>query len=218
MPAPIYYSHRLVEQQAKVRKQRNSPLPWLRPDAKSQVTLRYDDGQIAGIDAVVLSTQHDPGIKHKADLVEACCEHILKPVLPASLAGLAAQVEDAHQSDRQVRDRRPGRRLRPDRAQDHRRHLRRHGPPRRRRVLRQGPVQGRPLGRLRRALRGQEHRRRRHRRQVRGAGQLRHRRGPPDLHLGHHLRHRPHPGREDRGADRARTSTCAPTASSRCST
>ena len=82
MPAPIYYSHRLVEQQAKVRKKRNSPLPWLRPDAKSQVTLRYDDGQIAGIDAVVLSTQHDPGIK-QADLVEAVREHILKPVLPA---------------------------------------------------------------------------------------------------------------------------------------
>ncbi|GAB3025687.1 MULTISPECIES: methionine adenosyltransferase [Oleiagrimonas] len=83
MPAPIYYSHRLVEQQAKVRKQRNSPLPWLRPDAKSQVTLRYDDGKIAGIDAVVLSTQHDPGIKHK-EILDGVYEHILKPVLPAA--------------------------------------------------------------------------------------------------------------------------------------
>jgi S-adenosylmethionine synthetase len=82
MPAPIYYSHRLVEQQARVRKQKNSPLAWLRPDAKSQVTLRYDDGQISGIDAVVLSTQHAPGIR-QADLVEAVREHILKPVLPA---------------------------------------------------------------------------------------------------------------------------------------
>ncbi len=82
MPAPIYYSHRLVEQQAKMRKKRNSPLPWLRPDAKSQVTLRYDNaGHIAGLDAVVLSTQHDPGIKQK-DLIEAVREHILKPVLP----------------------------------------------------------------------------------------------------------------------------------------
>jgi len=91
MPAPIYYSHRLVEQQAKVRKKKNGPLPWLRPDAKSQVTLRYDDGQIAGIDAVVLSTQHDPGIK-QADLVEAVREHILKPVLPAKwLASLPKQ-------------------------------------------------------------------------------------------------------------------------------
>ena len=81
MPAPIYYSHRLVEQQAKLRK--NGRLPWLRPDAKSQVTLRYsDDGHtIEGIDAVVLSTQHDPGIKQK-DLVEAVREDIIKPVLP----------------------------------------------------------------------------------------------------------------------------------------
>ncbi|MFM6988456.1 MAG: methionine adenosyltransferase [Arenimonas sp.] len=82
MPAPIYYSHRLVEQQAKVRKAKNSKLPWLRPDAKSQVTLRYDaDHNVAGLDAVVLSTQHDPEVKHK-DLVEAVREHILKPVLP----------------------------------------------------------------------------------------------------------------------------------------
>jgi S-adenosylmethionine synthetase len=81
MPAAIHYSHRLVEQQAKVRKKRNSPLPWLRPDAKSQVTLRYENGKAVAIDAVVLSTQHDPGIKQK-DLVEAVREHILKPVLP----------------------------------------------------------------------------------------------------------------------------------------
>ncbi len=80
MPAPIYYSHRLVEQQARVRK--NGKLDWLRPDAKSQVTLRYDDAnKIIGLDAVVLSTQHDPGIKQK-DLVEAVREHVLKPVLP----------------------------------------------------------------------------------------------------------------------------------------
>jgi len=81
MPAPIYYAHRLVEQQAKVRKKKNSPLSWLRPDAKSQVTLRYEDGRVAGLDAVVLSTQHDPGIRHK-DIVEGVYEHILKPVLP----------------------------------------------------------------------------------------------------------------------------------------
>ena len=85
MPAPIYYAHRLVEQQAKVRKQKNSKLPWLRPDAKSQVTLRYDHmHNVIGLDAVVLSTQHDPGIKHK-DLVEGVYEHILKPVLPKAM-------------------------------------------------------------------------------------------------------------------------------------
>lgn len=81
MPAPIYYSHRLVEQQAKLRK--SGKLKWLRPDAKSQVTLRYNqDGHtIEGIDAVVLSTQHAPGIKQK-DLIEAVREEIIKPVLP----------------------------------------------------------------------------------------------------------------------------------------
>lgn len=81
MPAPLYYSHRLVEQQAKVRK--SGKLKWLRPDAKSQVTLRYEDvtNRIIGLDAVVLSTQHDEDIKHK-DLVEAVYESILKPVLP----------------------------------------------------------------------------------------------------------------------------------------
>ena len=83
MPAPIYYSHRLVEQQAKVRK--NGKLKWLRPDAKSQVTLRYDAAHnVIGLDAVVLSTQHDPGIKHK-DLVEGVYEYILKPVLPKAM-------------------------------------------------------------------------------------------------------------------------------------
>jgi len=79
MPAPLYYSHRLVEQQAKVRK--SGKLKWLRPDAKSQVTLRYEGNKVLGLDAVVLSTQHDPDIKQKA-LVEAVYEHILKPVLP----------------------------------------------------------------------------------------------------------------------------------------
>ena len=83
MPAPIYYAHRLVEQQAKVRKKKNTPLPWLRPDAKSQVTLRYseDGNTILGLEAVVLSTQLDEGVKQK-ELVEAVYETILKPVLP----------------------------------------------------------------------------------------------------------------------------------------
>ena len=84
MPAPIYYAHRMVEQQAKVRKKKNSQAAWLRPDAKSQVTLRYVDGNLAGIDAVVLSTQHNPDVKHK-DLKEAVMELIIKPVLPAKL-------------------------------------------------------------------------------------------------------------------------------------
>lgn len=80
MPAPITYSHRLVERQAQVRK--DGTLDWLRPDAKSQVTFAYDNGKIAGIDAVVLSTQHCDSISTD-DLREAVMEEIIKPVLPA---------------------------------------------------------------------------------------------------------------------------------------
>ncbi|AEX23157.1 MULTISPECIES: methionine adenosyltransferase [Vibrio] len=80
MPAPITYSHRLVEKQAEVRK--NGTLPWLRPDAKSQVTFQYDQGKIVGIDAVVLSTQHCDSIS-TPELREAVMEEIIKPVLPS---------------------------------------------------------------------------------------------------------------------------------------
>jgi len=80
MPAPITYSHRLVQKQAEVRK--SGKLPFLRPDAKSQITFRYDkDGNPAAIDAVVLSTQHSPDVSLK-DLQEAVMEEIIKPVLP----------------------------------------------------------------------------------------------------------------------------------------
>jgi S-adenosylmethionine synthetase len=79
MPAPIYYSHRLVERQAHLRK--SGVLPWLRPDAKSQVTLRYVDRKPVAIDAVVISTQHDPDIS-LSDIREAVMEEIVKPILP----------------------------------------------------------------------------------------------------------------------------------------
>ena len=79
MPAPIIFSHRLVERQAEVRK--NGTLPWLRPDAKSQVTFRYEDNRPAAVDAVVLSTQHSPDIS-LADLQEAVMEEIIKPIIP----------------------------------------------------------------------------------------------------------------------------------------
>src|ERR1700685_1347806 len=80
MPAPITLAHRLVKRQAQVRK--NGKLPWLRPDAKSQVTLRYENDQPVGLEAVVLSTQHSDTISTK-QLREAVIEEILKPVLPA---------------------------------------------------------------------------------------------------------------------------------------
>ena len=129
MPAPIYYSHRLVERQAHLRK--DGILPWLRPDAKSQVTLRYEEGKPVAVDAVVLSTQHSPDIDY----------------------------EDLKEPHRAVHYRGSAWRLRSHRPQDHCRYLRRDGPARRRRIFRQGSVQGRPQRRLRGTLRGQEHRR-----------------------------------------------------------
>ena len=82
MPLPIYLSHRLVERQAMLRK--DGRLPWARPDAKSQVTIRYLDGKPHSIDTVVLSTQHSPDISLE-DLREATIEQIIKPVLPKEL-------------------------------------------------------------------------------------------------------------------------------------
>ncbi|HZF15130.1 MAG TPA: methionine adenosyltransferase [Steroidobacteraceae bacterium] len=82
MPLPIHLAHRLVERQAQMRK--NGKLPWLRPDAKSQVTVRYVGGRATEIDTVVLSTQHAPDIEHK-DLCEAVIEEIIKPVLPKEM-------------------------------------------------------------------------------------------------------------------------------------
>src|SRR5260370_40080899 len=82
MPLPIFLSHRLVERQAELR--RSGRLPWLRPDAKSQVTIRYANGRPESIDTVVLSTQHAPGIEHKK-LSESVIEEVIKPVLPKSM-------------------------------------------------------------------------------------------------------------------------------------
>ena len=115
MPAPITYAHRLMERQAEMR--RDNVLPWLRPDAKSQVTFRYREGKVVSIDAVVLSTQHDPDIKHE-HLEEAVMENIIMPVLPSEwlhedtryhINPTGAFIIGGH-----------GRRLRPHRSQDHR--------------------------------------------------------------------------------------------------
>ena len=80
MPAAIYYAHRLVQKQAELRK--NGTLKWLRPDAKSQVTLRYKNGKPVAVEAVVLSTQHEPSVSLK-ELRKQVLEHIIRPVLPA---------------------------------------------------------------------------------------------------------------------------------------
>lgn len=88
MPAPICYAHRLVEKQSELR--RNGKLAWLRPDAKSQVTVHYEDGKPTRVDAVVLSTQHDPSIS-QADLKEAVIEEIVKAIIPADMLHAATK-------------------------------------------------------------------------------------------------------------------------------
>jgi len=84
MPAPITFAHRLVKRQSEVR--RNGTLPWLRPDAKSQVTIRYEDGTPRRVDAVVLSTQHDPDVDSKV-IYEAVMDEIIRPILPSEWLG-----------------------------------------------------------------------------------------------------------------------------------
>ncbi len=120
MPLPIYLSHRLVERQSEVR--RDGRMPWLRPDAKSQVTVKYVNGKPDSIETIVLSTQHAPDMTHK-QIEEAVIEQVIKPVLAEEPH--QGQGEVPRQPDRRVRDRRPEGRLRPHRPQDHRRHLRR---------------------------------------------------------------------------------------------
>jgi len=88
MPAPIHFAHKLVKRQAEVRK--NGTLPWLRPDAKSQVTFRYENHKPVGIEAVVLSTQHDADIATDT-LREAVMDEIIKPILPAEWLNSATQ-------------------------------------------------------------------------------------------------------------------------------
>ncbi len=82
MPLPIYLAHRLVQRQSEVR--RDGRLPWLRPDAKSQVTIKYVNGKPDSIETVVFSTQHGPGLQHQ-QIEEAVIEQIIKPVLPKNL-------------------------------------------------------------------------------------------------------------------------------------
>ncbi len=165
MPATLDYAHKILETMAADR--HSGAAPFLEPDAKSQVTLEYEDERPVRATALVVSTQHQPGyFFHDNDgdpakyaVLRDYVESVLHRVLPAGF--ITAGHAHLRQPDRAVRDRRPRRRRRADGAQDHRRHLWRREPARRRRVQRQGPDQGRPLGRLHQPLLGQEHRRRR---------------------------------------------------------
>ena len=191
MPLPISLAHKLAHRLAEVRKA--DVVPYLRPDGKTQVTVRYENGRPIEIEKLLISTQHKDGVDIDTLIRPDLWEHVVHPILPAELYDerkLNTNEELPRQPHRPLRDRRARGRLRADRPQDHRGHLRRHGPPRRRRVLRQGPVEGGPLGGLRRALRGQERGGRRPGRPLRGAGGLRDRRGAPGVGDGRDLRHR----------------------------
>ena len=213
MPLPIAMAHRLMENLTKLRKSRQ--LDFLRPDAKSQVTVRYVDGRPVEVTAVVVSTQHSPDVKYEK-IRESIIEELIKKTIPAQY--LTKRDGLSRQSHRQLHHRRTAWRLRTHRPQNHRRHLRRLRPSRRRRVLGQGPEQGRSLGLLHGASRGEECGRGGTRDQMRNPGRIRDRRRRAGLDPGRHLRHRHRARATNSPRLCASCSISAPPASSRRST
>ncbi len=191
MPLAIYLSHRLVERQSELR--RDGRMPWLRPDAKSQVTIKYANGKPDSIDTVVLSTQHAPGMTHK-QIEEAVIEQIIKPVLPKNLVKGKVKYLVNPTGSFEIGGPKgdcglTGRKIIVDTYGGSAPHG-------------GGAFSGKDpskvdrSARLRRALRGEEHRRRGPRLQVPGAGVLRHRRGAAHERDGHHPGHRQDLGRQ----------------------
>ena len=206
MPLPIALAHKLAHRLADVRKA--EVVPYLRPDGKTQVSVRYRDGRPVEIEKLLISTQHKEGAESL--IPDDLWEHVVEPILPKDMY-------DARKLRKNFLVNPTGRFVIggpvgdcwPDGSQDHRRHLRRHGAPRRRRVQRQGSEQGRPVRGLRRALRGQERRGRRPGGPLRGAGRLRDRRRAPRLGLRRDVRDREDRALDDRRSSSTSTSTCA---------
>ena len=172
MPAPIAYAHNLTKALTHARE--SGLLPWLRPDGKSQVSVEYGpDGLPARIDTVVVSTQHADTIAID-DLRKAVIETVIEPNLPSRLLDENTKYY-VNPTGRFV----IGGRFGPHGPQDHRRHLRRLRGPRRRRVLRQGPHEGRPQRRVHGTLYRKKSGRSRSGRRLPAAAGLRHRRGAP---------------------------------------
>ena len=185
MPAPIRLAHQLIETHRQHFE--SGELEYLRPDAKSQVTVEYDGDRPVRISAVVLSTQHSPDVTHD-QLREDVIEQIIRPTLPAELVD-DDTIFHVNPTGRFVVGGPDGRR-RAHGTQDHRRHLRRHGPPRRRRLLGQGSLEGRSQRGLRGPLGREEPRPGGRREALRGAARLRDRRAGAGLDPGRDLRHR----------------------------
>ena len=153
MPLPIMLAHKLTRRLSQVR--REGLIDYLRPDGKSQVTVEYEGDKPVRVDTVVISTQHSSLVPIET-VREDVLEKVIQAVVPAEL--LDEKTKYYINPTGPLRDRRAPGRLRPHRPQDHRRHLRRRGQPRRRRLLGQGPDEGRPLGLLHGSPRRQEHR------------------------------------------------------------
>ena len=184
MPLPITLAHALTRRLSDVRKSR--VLDYLRPDGKSQVTVRYEGDRPVGIEKILISAQHRDGVEThiKDDLFET----VIRPVMPEELLR-PGRDRDHGQPHGQVRYGRTSGRHGTHGAQDHRGYLRGFGPARRGRFLGQGPDQGRPLGLLRRKVGGEKPRRGGTRRPVPGPGGIRDRRRPSRERDGRDLRH-----------------------------